>query len=87
MRRVTVSLTVVILWATHSFAQQSAVSPQTARQALVEMFFSKTQGTFAKAPSCSDTNGAGEIRDIREPATILPSGEPTSDAKPEYPDL
>jgi hypothetical protein len=48
MRRVTVSLAVVILWATHSFAQQSAVPPQTARQALVEMFFSKTQGTFAK---------------------------------------
>jgi hypothetical protein len=48
MRRVTVSLTVVILWATHSFAQQSAVPPQTARQALVEMLFSKTQGTFAK---------------------------------------
>ena len=48
MRRVTISLVVVILWATHSFAQQSAVPPQTARQALMEMFFSKTQGTFAK---------------------------------------
>jgi hypothetical protein len=48
MRRVTVSLAVVILGATHSFAQQSAAPPQTARQALVEMFFSKTQGTFAK---------------------------------------
>jgi hypothetical protein len=48
MRRVPVSLVVVILWATHSFAQQSAVPPQTARQALMEMFFSKTPGTFAK---------------------------------------
>ncbi|HUD67666.1 MAG TPA: hypothetical protein VMQ17_24000 [Candidatus Sulfotelmatobacter sp.] len=48
MRRVTVSLAVVILGATHSFTQQSAAPPQTARQALVEMFFSKTQGTFAK---------------------------------------
>jgi hypothetical protein len=48
MRRVTVSLVVVILWASHSFARQSTVPPQTAREALVEMFFSKTQGTFAK---------------------------------------
>ena len=48
MRRFTVSLAVLILWATHSFARQSAVPPQTARQALVEMFFSKAQGTFAK---------------------------------------
>jgi len=48
MRRVTVSLVVVILWATHSFAQQSPGSSQTARQALMEMFFSKTQGTLAK---------------------------------------
>jgi type IV pilus assembly protein PilA len=48
MRRVTVSLAIVILWAAHSFAHQSAVPPQTARQALMEMFFSKTQGTFAE---------------------------------------
>ena len=48
MQRITVFLAVVILWAAHSFAQQSPVPPQTARQALMEMFFSKTQGTFAK---------------------------------------
>ena len=45
MRRGTVSLPVVILLAAHLFAQQP---PQTARQALMEMFFSKTPGTFAK---------------------------------------
>jgi hypothetical protein len=30
-----------------AFAQQGAGTPQTARQALIDMFFSKTPGTFA----------------------------------------
>lgn len=46
MRRVVISLALVVL-STASFAQQNSV-PQTARQALLEMFFSKTPGTFAK---------------------------------------
>jgi type IV pilus assembly protein PilA len=41
-----------MLWAGSSWAQQNAAAPpgvpQTARQALLEMFFSKTTGTFAK---------------------------------------
>ena len=45
MRRVSFALPAVILLAAHVCAQQS---PQTARQALMEMFFSKTPGTFAK---------------------------------------
>jgi hypothetical protein len=48
MRTVITSLGVAILWASSSWGQQTAAAPQTARQALMEMFFSKTQGTFAK---------------------------------------
>jgi len=48
MRRMVASLAVVILWAASSWAQQTAGAPQTARQALIEMFFSKTPGTLIK---------------------------------------
>jgi hypothetical protein len=41
-------LATVILGATYPWAQQSSVSQQTARQALMEMFFSKAPGTFIK---------------------------------------
>jgi len=47
MRKLLSLLAIIILWATGSSAQQPA-GPQTARQALLEMFFSKTQGTFIK---------------------------------------
>ena len=87
MRRVPVSLAVVILWATHAFARQSAVPPQTARQALMEMFFSKTQGTFAKHLPAATRTALEKSLGTGEPATIVGSGEPTSVAKPEYPDL
>jgi len=40
-------LTIVTLWIVGAAAQQAA-TPQTARQALLEMFFSKTPGTFVK---------------------------------------
>lgn len=46
MRKVIVCLSLLTLWANHSWAQQSSASPQTARQALMEMLFSKTKGTF-----------------------------------------
>jgi hypothetical protein len=39
---------VAILCAASSWAQQTAATPQTARQALLEMFFSKAPGTFVK---------------------------------------
>jgi type IV pilus assembly protein PilA len=47
MRRIVVSLAAAFLLAANSWGQ-GAGSPQTARQALLEMFFSKTPGTFVK---------------------------------------
>ncbi|MGO9085486.1 MAG: hypothetical protein ACLP6G_00015 [Terriglobales bacterium] len=48
MQKVVISLAIVILCGTGLQAQQASAAPQTARQALMEMFFSKTPGTFAK---------------------------------------
>jgi hypothetical protein len=47
MRRVVCVLAVAAIW-TAAVSAQEASTPQTARQALLEMFFSKTSGTFAK---------------------------------------
>lgn len=46
MRRIVLSVAIMMLFTMVSFAQPS--DPQTARQALMEMFFSKTPGTFVK---------------------------------------
>ena len=46
--RKSLCLVAVVLWAGIVQGQQAAAAPQTARQALIEMFFSKTPGTFAK---------------------------------------
>jgi hypothetical protein len=48
MRRVVLGLSVAILCAGHSWSQTASATPQNARQALIEMFFSKTPGTFIK---------------------------------------
>jgi len=51
MRRATLSLAVVLMCLAPSWARSAASpqpAPQTARQALLEMFFSKTPGTFVK---------------------------------------
>ena len=48
MRRVVLCLSVAMLWAGSSWAQPTEAAPQTARQALLEMFFSKTPGTLVK---------------------------------------
>src|SRR5208282_4556376 len=48
MRSISVSLAIVIGCVTGSWSQQSVHAPQTARQALIEMFFSKTPGPFAR---------------------------------------
>ncbi len=69
MRRIVVSLGVAILWAISSWAQQSAAAPQTARQALIEMFFSKTPGTFVKhLPIATRTalEKAGELATLQQ---------------------
>ena len=47
MRRMLMSVTLIGLCVLESAAQQNA-APQTARQALLEMFFSKTPGTLVK---------------------------------------
>jgi hypothetical protein len=47
MFAMSVGMSVATLWAVSSYAQ-NAGAPQTARQALIEMFFSKTPGTLAK---------------------------------------
>jgi hypothetical protein len=47
MKRLVCSLAIVALSVAGSLAQQAA-APQTARQALLEMFFSKTPGTLVK---------------------------------------
>ncbi len=48
MRRVTFAVCAAILWAANATAGETAAAPQTARQALIEMFFGKMPGTFAK---------------------------------------
>jgi hypothetical protein len=48
MRRVVISLVAAILCAVGSCAQQTEAALQSARQALMEMFFSKVPGTFVK---------------------------------------
>ncbi len=51
MRRLAFAASLAILWAASAWAQPDAAAPQapqTARQALIEMFFSKTPGTLIK---------------------------------------
>ncbi len=48
MRRVMIWVTVAILCTGCLWPQENADGPQTARQALIEMLFSKTPGTFMK---------------------------------------
>jgi len=48
MRRAVILLLAAIVGVSCSWAQQAGTSPQSARQALIEMFFSKTPGTFVK---------------------------------------
>src|SRR5579864_9531060 len=48
MRRVLVALWVATVWAASASAHETTTAPQTGRQALIEMFFSKSPGTFVK---------------------------------------
>ena len=48
MRRIIAVLAAIVSCGIPAWGQQSAPVPQTARQALIEMFFSKTSGTFVK---------------------------------------
>jgi hypothetical protein len=47
MRKAVGVLAVAVIWSVAVSAQEASI-PQTARQALLEMFFSKTSGTFVK---------------------------------------
>jgi len=48
MRKGIVCLMLLMAWSGYALAQDSSAPPQTARQALMEMLFSKTKGTFWK---------------------------------------
>ena len=61
--------------------------PQTARQALMEMFFSKTQGTFAKhLPAATRTalEKSGALANLQQYSLLVSQ---LADAKQEYPDF
>jgi len=68
MRRITSAVAVMGLLGLACWAQQNTV-PQTARQALLEMFFSKTPGTFAKhlpAATVSALEKAGATASLQQ---------------------
>ena len=72
MRRAVLSLTSAILFSATSLAQ--GASPQTARQALLEMFFSKTPGTFVKhlpATTRAALDKAGMLNNLQQYSQIM----------------
>jgi hypothetical protein len=67
MRKIT-NVAVLVLLAIGSWAQQNP-APQTARQALLEMFFSKTPGTFARhlpAATIAALEKAGAMDNVQQ---------------------
>lgn len=78
MRRFVGCLFVAILWAGSLWAQQTVAAaqttPQTARQALLEMFFSKTPGTFAMhLPMATRTalEKAGALKSMQQYSVMM----------------
>lgn len=74
MRSAALSLTLAILCSTASLAQQNTAAAQTARQALMEMFFSKTPGTFVKhLPTATRTalDKAGVLKNLEQYSQML----------------
>lgn len=74
MRSVVLSLAIAILCLSASSAQQNTASPQTARQALMEMFFSKTPGTFVKhlpAATRAALEKAGVLKTLQQYSQML----------------
>ena len=64
MRKIVFSSALMAVCAVVSVGQQNS-APQTARQVLLEMFFSKTPGTFVKhLPEDLLTTGAQGYRDF-----------------------
>jgi hypothetical protein len=77
MRRLVLCLTFAMLWAVISWAGTTAgapqAAPQTARQALIEMFFSKTPGTLIKhLPMATRTalEKSGALTSLQQYATM-----------------
>jgi hypothetical protein len=74
MRKGIACLTLLILLASHSPAQETASSPQNARQALMEMLFSKTNGTFWKhLPEATRTalENSGAVAAFHQYSTMM----------------
>jgi len=73
MQRVVLSLAVVTLWLGGALAQQNT-APQTARQALLEMFFSKTPGTFVQhlpAATRAALEKAGALANLQQYSQLI----------------
>jgi hypothetical protein len=74
MRRI-VFLAAVAMLSSHSArTQQTGSMPQTARQALLEMFFSKTPGTFAKhlpAATIAALEKSGALANLQQYSTLM----------------
>ena len=77
MRRLVLCMSVAMMWAGSSWAGTTAgapqAAPQTARQALIEMFFSKTPGTLIKhLPMATRTalEKSGALTSLQQYATM-----------------
>ena len=87
MRRVVLGLSVAILCTGHSRSQTAAATPQNARQALIEMFFSKTPGTFIKHLPTATRTALEKSGALADTAAVFADGEPPADARAECEDV
>lgn len=74
MRKTIVCLTLLFCSAGYSWAQEISAAPQTARQALMEMLFSKTKGTFWKhLPEATRTalEKAGAVASLQQYSAMI----------------
>ena len=72
--RKSLCLAVAVLCAGIAQGQQAAAAPQTARQALIEMFFSKTPGMFAKhlpAATIAALEKSGALTNLQQYSTFI----------------
>jgi len=72
--RKSLCLAVAVLCAGIAQGQQAAAAPQTARQALIEMFFSKTPGMFAKhlpAATIAALEKSGALANLQQYSTFI----------------
>ena len=86
MRALAHSLLIALLLITAAAAQQSAV-PQTARQALLEMFFGKEAGTFVKHLPAATRAALEKSGELYGTAAALGADQPDADAGTELADV